>query len=368
MNPIIDSISEENGELKFTLSGVNVSLANALRRTIISDIKSFVFRTTPYEENKCSFIVNTSRLNNEILKQRLSCIPIHIADPSFPFSDYIVEVNVTNNTDTVMYVTTGDFKIKNIRTNEYMSEKNTNEIFPRDKITGDYIDFVRLRPRISDEIRGEQVHFISELSVGTPKEDSMFNVVSTCSYGYTLDIVAIEEEVNKMSQKLKDDGHSKDEIEYMIKDWKLLQGQRVTKKDSFDFIIETVGVFTNQQLIQIACMNLKDMFENLKNTIETNEIDIKKSESTIKNCFDVLLENEDYTLGKSIEFAMNSKFFEGTKTLTYCGYIKAHPHSPDSVLRFGYKEEIADASIVKQNILECIEELKIVFDIIQKKF
>jgi DNA-directed RNA polymerase subunit L len=368
MNPIIDSISEENITLKFTLSGVNVSLANALRRTIISDIKTVVFRTTPYEDNKCSIILNTSRLNNEILKQRLSCIPIHITDPSFPIKDYVVEVNVTNNTDTIIYVTTGDFRIKNIHTNEYLSEKDNLEIFPRDEITGDFIDFVRLRPRISDEIRGEQLHFISELSIAKPKEDSMFNVASTSSYGYTLDIVAIEDELTKKAQKWKDEGKTKDEIDFAKKDWKLLEGQRITKKDSFDFIIETVGVYTNQDLVKLACKNLVDRLDKLKTIIETNDIEISPSESTIKNCFDVLLKDDDYTIGKSIEFAMYSKFYESNKTLNYCGYVKSHPHDPDSILRVGYREEIADSSVVKQNMLECIEELKIVYETINKKF
>ena len=39
MNPSLTNISEEdNNILKFTLSGLNVSLANAVRRTILSDI------------------------------------------------------------------------------------------------------------------------------------------------------------------------------------------------------------------------------------------------------------------------------------------------------------------------------------------
>jgi hypothetical protein len=368
MNPIIDSISEDNGNLKFTLSGVNVSLANALRRTIISDIKSIVFRTTPYEENKCSIIVNTSRLNNEILKQRLSCIPIHITDSKFPIKDYVVEVNVTNNTDTIIYVTTGDFKMKNVHNGEYLSEKQTLEIFPRDDLSGDFIDFVRLRPRISDEIRGEQLHFISEFSVGTPKEDSMFNMVSTCAYGYTLDIVAIESELDKKAQKWKDEGKTKDEIEFARKDWKLLEGQRITKKDSFDFVLETVGVYSNQDLVKLACKILKQRLVKLQTEIETNDVEIMPSDSTIKNSYDVILINDDYTIGKSLEYAMYAKFFESNKTLSYCGYVKSHPHDPDSILRVAYREVIADTSVVKQNMLECLEELKIVFDTIGKKF
>ena len=68
MNPRIENVSEDNDILTFTLSGVNVSLANAIRRTILSDINLVVFRTTPYEANKANIMTNTTRLNNEILK------------------------------------------------------------------------------------------------------------------------------------------------------------------------------------------------------------------------------------------------------------------------------------------------------------
>ena len=95
MNPRIENVSEDNNDiLTFTLSGVNVSIANAIRRTILSNIPTVVFRTAPYEENKANITVNTSRLNNEILKQRLSCIPIHITDLEMPLQNYIMEVNV----------------------------------------------------------------------------------------------------------------------------------------------------------------------------------------------------------------------------------------------------------------------------------
>lgn len=49
MNPSLTNISnEDNNTLKFTLSGVNVSLANALRRTILSDIPIVSIYTQTY--------------------------------------------------------------------------------------------------------------------------------------------------------------------------------------------------------------------------------------------------------------------------------------------------------------------------------
>ena len=114
MEPVISKISDESPALKFTLSGVNVSVANALRRIILSEIPCVVFRTTPYEKNDCKIEINTTRMNNEIIKQRLSCIPIHINDVDFPIDNYILEVDKKNESDSIEYVTTEDFKIKDI--------------------------------------------------------------------------------------------------------------------------------------------------------------------------------------------------------------------------------------------------------------
>ena len=106
MNPKITINDENENILKFTLSDLNVSLANAIRRIIHSDISLVVFKTTPYEENNATIFTNTSRLNNEIIKQRLSCIPININlmdHDDFPFQNYLLEINVENISDNNIY-------------------------------------------------------------------------------------------------------------------------------------------------------------------------------------------------------------------------------------------------------------------------
>ena len=121
MNPTVTNISEEDNVFRFQLSGVNMSLANALRRIMLSEIETIVFRTAPYKENLATIDVNTSRLNNEIIKQRLSCVPIHLKDLSFPIKDYQMEVEVTNDSDSNIYVTTEDFKVKHIHNDIYLN-------------------------------------------------------------------------------------------------------------------------------------------------------------------------------------------------------------------------------------------------------
>jgi len=55
MEPKISNISEESGIYSFTLSGVNVSLANSIRRTVLSDIPINVIITETFAENNVIF-------------------------------------------------------------------------------------------------------------------------------------------------------------------------------------------------------------------------------------------------------------------------------------------------------------------------
>lgn len=369
MNPQVElnSNSDKDETLLFTLSGVNVSLANAIRRTILSDIPSVVFKTTPYEENKTNIISNTTRLNNEILKQRLSCIPIHIKNTDdFPLKNYILEVNVKNITDTTIYVTTKDFIIKDVVTGKPISESKNREIFPANDYTGYYIDFARLRPKVSDELLGEKINLTCEFSISTAKVDGMFNAVSTCSYGFTVDTVAQDSILEKYKQTWKDEGKNEKEIKFEEKNWKLLDGLRVNKKDSFDFTIQTIGVYSNYELLNKACEILISKLEDIDTLIEKDELTIDKSMNTMANSFDIILENEDYTIGKVLEYFLYTKYYE-TKIMTFCGFKKMHPHDSESIIRVAYKDAI-DKSTIKGNLKECIEDSKQVFGKIKKEF
>jgi DNA-directed RNA polymerase subunit L len=366
MNPQVQLISDSDNILKFTLSNVNVSLANAVRRTILSDIPLIVFKTTPYEENKATIITNTTRLNNEIIKQRLSCIPIHIKDAeNFPYKNYIVEVNIENITDTTMFVTTEHFKIRDVNSNNILDETKTKEIFPPNDYTGYFIDFVRLRPKVMEEmpgaekIPGEKIHLTCEFVVATAKEDGCFNAATTCAYGFTVDTVARDTVLQKKRQGWKDEGKKEEEIDFETKNWLLLDGMRIYKKDSFDFEIQSVGIHTNYELLNKACDILLKRLDNLDTLIEQDKVEISNSLNTLANSFDIILENDDYTIGKIIEYFLYSKFYE-TEILTFCGFKKMHPHDTDSIIRVAYKEAV-EKSTVKGHLKECVESGKQVY-------
>jgi DNA-directed RNA polymerase subunit L len=355
MNPSIINRVETDTTLSFTLENADVSIANALRRVILSEIDTVVFKTTPHSQNKTNIIVNTSRMNNEILKQRLSCIPIHIKDTNIEtLKNYIVELNVVNDTDKIINVSTKDFKIKNILTNEYLSQEKTKEIFkpyiPFNSTNEYYIIILYLRPKLNDEIMGEKINLTCEFSVSNSKNDGMFNVVSTCSFGNTPDFDLMNIELEKKIQIMKNEkSMNAEEIQTESNNWKLLDALRHFKKNSFDFIVETIGVFDNEEILLKACQIILNKIKTIENTINDNLLKIEIPDNTMESSFDIILENEDYTIGNLLKFILYQKFYQEKQLLSFCGFKKFHPHDKYSIIRLAYNEP-TDKNIVISNL------------------
>jgi DNA-directed RNA polymerase subunit L len=354
-------LKEEDGVTTFTIANIDVSYVNAIRRTILSDIPIVCFKTTPYEENKANIMINTTRLNNEILKQRLSCIPVCITNlEDTPIKNYLLELDVENKINTTVIVTTKDFKIKDLVSNTYLEDAIVKKIFPPFiPPTGNgeyYIDFVRLRPKITDEIPGERIKLTSEFSISTARDDSMFNITGTCAYGCTPDQEKIEEQLEIRKQKWKDEGKKDTEIKFEEANWKLLEGLRYVKKYSFDFIIQSVGIYENEQIIIKACDILLQKFELLKKSLSQDEVEIKVADNTMENCYDITLVNEDYTLGNILNYEFYTIFYTDLKMLDYIGFKKLHPHDSDSILRITISDKTKGISTVKTMLNSILDE------------
>ena len=115
----------------------------------------------------------------------------------------MVELDKMNDTNTIIYATTEDFKVKNIELKKYLDSSEVKQLFPPDPITGDYIDIVRLRPKLTDNSECEHIKLEASLTISNAKDDGTFNVVSTCSYGNTLDPIKIKDEWALKEESLK---------------------------------------------------------------------------------------------------------------------------------------------------------------------
>jgi hypothetical protein len=325
----IEQLSDIDGVLMFRLSEVDKSFANALRRTMIGNIPILVFKP-----EDMTIDVNTSRFTNEIIKSRLAGIPIHDKDID---SMYTVTISEKNTGTSMMYVTTDKFNVK--KGGEPVSAKS---IFKADPITGMYIDFLRLRENVV--VSGEEIVMTAKSSVGTANECGNYNCASTCSYAFTHDKEASE-------SAFIGSGKNKE-------DWDLLDGLRYFKKDSFDFVLESVGIHTNKELLLFASIVLREQLSYLA----SSSYEVEPSVSTIENCFDVKITGSynhkgkviemkgDYSIGKLIEYNLYTKF----DTLTYVSFFKKHPHDTSGVLRLAFKDATPD--LVRAKITEACQE------------
>lgn len=335
--PTISKPNEKKGILTFVLQNTNYSVANAIRRTVLTDIDNVVLKTNKQE--LITIHSNTTRFHNEIIKQRLSCIPVHIKDIEQNLENLVVEINEENTSDSIKYITTKDFKIKDIKSDKYLEDSYVKKIFPPNPITKEFILLARLRPRISENIPGEKLHLNVKLSVSNAGDEGCFNVVSTCAYGFTGDIIRQTETWQEIEDDLTNKGVKPSDIEMKKKNWFIHDSKRIYLDDSFDFTVETVGVFSNIEIMIMACDILINKSQKFYNLFEQEKIEILKDETTMENSFDIVLQNEDYTLGKVIEYLLHEEFYKKKDTFTYVGFLKPHPHDNYSIIRISFKNK-----------------------------
>lgn len=381
--PTVSGIHVSNGELRFTLENADVSIANGLRRILLSEIPCVVFRTDVHADTteNTVFHVNTTRHHNEILKQRLRCIPICIPDKhtitDFNYKAYRCEVRKKNMSDITEYVTTGDFKIIEKATGKENVEL-TKKMFVADPLSGHYIEFARLLPRVVDYTEGEELHISAEFQIGTAEQDGAYNVCSTCTYACTPDKAKQDDEWAKLAPTQEPASGSGKEKEAETvnadaeKNWRLSSAQRIFKENSFDFVVETVsmGVYTNGELIRKACDCMKIKCETFieKLNDEANIVDAKYL-VTIPFAFNIILRKEGYTLGKALENLIYSKHYLGDRTLTFCAFKKVHPHDVDSFIQVALQNDIENnAAQVAAIAVAAAKDIISIFEHIKKQF
>lgn len=363
-NPAVAHHNNDDKVLKFTLSGIDTSIANGLRRIILSDIRSVVFRAFPHSDCKIDIQKNTSRLNNEMIKQRLSCVPIHINQYEFPVDKHVVELSVCNTSDHIIYATSEDFKIKNTETETYLHKDVVASIFPKDSISLAHIDLVRLRPNISGHHLGEEIKLSAQLDWGTQGENGAFNSVSTCLYTNTINRDASDKLWNMRKKEMESEKNNDQTIASAEKDWNCLDSHRSYIPNSYDFEIETVGVWDNKSIVRMGCEAMIHRLQNFSEVIQGQKHElIRRSTTTLRDGYDIVMKNEDYTLGKVVEYFLYTDYYVtkrsgGKSFLSFCGFAKPHPHINESVIRIAISQTNQSVNVLDEIVNIVVDACK----------
>ena len=347
--PVITNMFENDNKLSFTIASVDTSIVNGIRRTILTDIPVICIRTESYAVNQCIITKNTSNKHNEYIMQRISCCPVYDNDDPLFCDNYELYCNEINNTDNeIQIVTTEHFQIRHKSTKELLSKEDTMKIFPPNEITGDYIEIVTLNPAIGTSIRGEEFTFTATFSACTGKTNGMY-VVGDATFGNTVDKNKANSIWETLEKKYVSDKIENKTISVLKKDFYILNAQQYFIPNSFDFNVRTFGTISNLTLIKKSCNILYQKLEQFIIDIDSNNIPIcpctetkthgykSAIELNMVNGYDVILENEDSTLGLIINNYIHTLYFnksnEQNKEISFCAYRKFHPHDHYSVLR-----------------------------------
>ena len=375
----IPKISEQQdnfGIYEFKIDKCDVSIINSIRRTLITDIPIVCFNVEDYNDindelKTIQIYKNTTSFNNEILKQRLSCIPVHLKlneiEPE-ALNNLVVEVNKKNTSDNMEFITTEDFRIIDITTNKELSKSKRDIIFPKSSLTNDYILFARLKPSISKTVPGQELHFRCKLFVSDAKHNGQFNSCCTSAYSCTEDLKTQQKTWLSKESELTSLKFTEEEIEEKKQDWFLHDAKRIYVKNSFKFKLESIGVYTNEELLRKACEILQIRLGHFKSEINDN-FEYIPNTTNVENSFDIKLENYDYTIGKVIEFLLNELYFKNQKILAYVGFIKKHPHDSFSIIRIVFKEsDNSNVDNIKILLSTCVEEGINIYDNLRNNF
>jgi len=349
--------------LTFKVINVDVSVVNSLRRVILTEMPTLVFRGFPHFSNNISITKNNTKFNNEYLKHRISCVPIHVNDEK-EFENikniYEIRVSVVNKENVSIYVTTKDFKLFNKETNKEIKDI---QMFKPDAISNHYIPICCLMPRISDTDEPEELTMTINFDIGTAKEDSCWNVVSKCMYINVPDESEIEKKVKTFQSEEEQ------------KDFRLLDAHRIFIPNHYLMTVETLGVFENEAIVIKACEYIKyrltDLSAFLHKEGRFSEPSFVKDKyglfeetkiATSEPMYYLRIENDDYTIGKLMEKYMYYMF---GKKIYYVSFKKEHPHDTHCFIHFAYKNKVEVGQIIL-DLTSVADEIMRIYDKIEK--
>jgi DNA-directed RNA polymerase subunit L/DNA-directed RNA polymerase alpha subunit len=389
------TVVENPNMLAFQLTPTSVAYANTLRRMILIGTESVAFNSTMNEKGETSDVTileNTTPMTNEMLADRIGLIPIHADPATWKKDDYYFELKVENTSDSTLRVKASDIEVwkrgtvrrqeggsnanenleneegNNFGNNANSVESNTNningnetvrvvevqdpnvrvnnkEFFHRNPKTLDTCLIALLKAKQPNQA-GQKIHFIAKASVGTGRDHIRYSPVCQCSYGYTID--ANEERQQEQFEKWirthknkKLDDLEEEEAKVLMREFQTMEVQRCYKlnpatgePNSFDFVVETVGVQSVDTIVERALKNIqtKCLKYAAMDKAAPESVRVQHADARMKG-FDFIFQKEDHTLGNLLQSYMDENMMD--KDVTFVGYKVPHPLRDEMVLRVG---------------------------------
>jgi len=317
---------------------------------------------------------------NEMLAHRLTLVPLAVRriDEFDPKSIECV-LKIRNESPSLLHVTAADIKIiqkggagggAGGDTGGGADEEiPSSALFPPDPITGDTCLITTLRPATGSVV--EEIDLTAYPVVGTGAQFMGFCPVSQCSYGNTEDPDPVRQEQFFFEwlaefKKIAEPGAVPPEVLAKHKvEWSTMANQRCFKTDaatgepnSFDFVIESVGVRSIKEIVAEAIQSVITMLTPFANT-ETPSAELgittQPVDSRMTNGVDVNIANHEHTLGNLLQTVLTDLYLNTEAPdapISYAGYKVPHPLHKSVRMRIGVREGIAgDPAVIARQVI-----------------
>lgn len=362
-----------SNRINFKIKDIDLSIINAVRRIILSEIPTvgFYFDSYDIENNDIKIITNTGVIHNEFLAHRISLVPLCFDENdiyNFDPKKYKFVLQKKNTTGAVLNVTTEDVDILDAEGNKY-PDKFREKILPKNSITGDYILLTKLKPNLYDISNGEELDIECYPSINIAKTHSRWSPVSQACFYNNIDKdlaeTAYEEKLEKF-KKEKNGARSPAEIASLRSQFESLDIQRHFKRNKYDepseftFLIESECRLNPSYLFYKALVILVEKFKDVHKSLQifppTNP-DIELTQlGAVDGFYQLKLKNEDHTLFNTMQCLFFDQEIRKNKDtqLVYIGYYQPHPHDKLMYLKMKFNESV-DIEFVRSFILKNLE-------------
>jgi len=346
-------LPDEITQAELVLEDVPVSLSNAIRRIILSEIPNVAF----YEKD-INVLENKSELHNEFIAHRTSLLPIY-RDPRFKIVSKINKTtgfreNVFDNESLVpVFVlnehNTDDFAIeshyRDIFSNQFrvfqksmkvldkdeadeegkvveevedVQELDIADFFKPDYFTGEHVHFYVLKSNPNDKMKGQKLHLEAHPTVGLAKKHASYSPVAGVAFKYEEDTeemkdMIFQNTINQQNVERNTKGLApltENEIMQARRSFDRLDSARVYKQNrdgecnSISFTVESIGVYSPLQAFMdslfVLELKLIDIMNGINITSDTITMNSQYKFYFERNQAVIELIEQDHTIGNLI--------------------------------------------------------------------
>ena len=357
MTNYISDVKHLNNETSFSLNNINNSLANALRRIVISEFKTVGFR---YHESSSDIKIlkNTTKYHNEYIGHRISMIPLHGTEPStFDIDKYKFVINKKNTSEGILAVTSNDFEVyeKDEQGNWKLDSEKKKVFFKPNKISNDYILITLLKENCLEN--GQEIHIECKPSISNGLENIHYSPVCKCVLFNRISDNIYQQNLQKLL-----DGKNPEEVEKITKNFMYLDGERCFETDDdgepfeFTFSMENIETLSNYDIFLGSLKILTEKIQSFNSNIQEDNLQIDFSKLTEFRAIDIIIPDETHTLGNLMQSYLYKYFMLSKQKLSFVGYDKNHPLDNHIIMRISTSSEYEELSEYINEIKEMVEE------------